>query len=392
MRQDWSYLPNGRWAERVVYTWSGSTYAAQSTNRFIWDGNVLLAVLDHTNGLVTSFLRGSDLSGTSQGAGGAGGVIATTITGSGTHFAAVDGNGHVAGLVSAADGKLSAIYEYAPFGETIRETGSAAKQNPMRFSTQFADDVNGDCKYVHRPLHSATGRWKSRDPLGERGGISLYSFVQNAPQQYIDTDGREIIQINASWGPITTVGRLEYVGFPVTGVVIGKFRYPRRDQCGCWERNIYADFKPIAPFLLQHAQYVVTYQHDFSPEADVLEVISDLTDFFAPPRTARKVITDPMDWAGLIADIGAAQLRRLHTYYFTTVQEMQNLQAQPVRWSIDKIYFKDGESTKISNKTCKPSEEWYSEATIKALTKGFTPRFAYLPVGGWTPIGPRIFN
>ena len=48
MREGWSYLPDGRWIQRVVSTNNGSSWITSSTNRYIWDGQVLLAVLDHT--------------------------------------------------------------------------------------------------------------------------------------------------------------------------------------------------------------------------------------------------------------------------------------------------------------------------------------------------------
>jgi RHS repeat-associated protein len=195
VREQWTHLPDGRWIERIVSTWNPTTlnYQPSTTNRFVWDGNVLLAVLNHTNGLELAFLRGLDLSGTMQGAGGVGGLLAvrdqSTINAQpSTHFAAYDGNGNVAALVNAADGTESARYEYGPFGEPLRVTGPMGKANPIRFSTQYADDVTGDVKYLYRDLRDA--RWPSRDPLGELGGLNLYGFVYNNPPNLVDKDGR----------------------------------------------------------------------------------------------------------------------------------------------------------------------------------------------------------
>jgi len=179
MREQWTYLPDGRWIERIVSTNNGSAYYAAYTNRYVWDGQVLLAVLDHTNGLVMSFMRGLDLSGTIHGAGGVGGLLAVSFKTDGTHFAAYDGNGNVAALVSAADGSESARYEYGPFAEPIRITGPVAKANPIRFSTQYADDVTGDLKYPYGDYRPDLGRRLSRDPIGEQSGRNLHSFAQN---------------------------------------------------------------------------------------------------------------------------------------------------------------------------------------------------------------------
>src|SRR5439155_12498012 len=53
--------------------------------------------------------------------------------------------------------------------------------------------------YFHQPsglnlatyrAYSATlGRWISRDPIGERGGINLYGYVENDPIRRIDPLG-----------------------------------------------------------------------------------------------------------------------------------------------------------------------------------------------------------
>ncbi len=176
---EWTILADGRWVERVVSTNNGTSYYPSQTNRYVWDNQVLLAVLDHTNGVVLSFMRGLDLSGSLQGAGGVGGVLAVKAGTSAqcgamtntAHFTCYDGNGNVTALMNAATGEESARYEYAPFAEKLRETGPMAKLNPIRFSTQYADDVTDDTKYLFRDL--SDGRWFSRDSLEEFGHIFI---------------------------------------------------------------------------------------------------------------------------------------------------------------------------------------------------------------------------
>jgi len=36
---------------------------------------------------------------------------------------------------------------------------------------------------------SARHSWLSRDPIGERGSINLYRFIDNSTQDYVDTNG-----------------------------------------------------------------------------------------------------------------------------------------------------------------------------------------------------------
>jgi len=88
----------------------------------------LVVELKATNNTVISgYAWGLDLSGTAQGAGGAGGLLASKTDLGATGFAASDGNGNVVVLTSADDGTEAARYEYDPFGEVIRATGPVAK-------------------------------------------------------------------------------------------------------------------------------------------------------------------------------------------------------------------------------------------------------------------------
>lgn len=188
-KETWSHLPDGRWRERVVAYWNGSAYTNAYTNRFVWDRQVLLAVLNHTNGVVTGLMRGLDLSGSHQGAGGVGGVLAVCIATNGVHFAVFDGNGNVSALVGAGTGMVSANYEYSPFGVILRAHGVVSKANPIRWSTQFANDVTGTAKYLFRDYQAGTGRWWSSDPIRERGGMNLYMFVKNNALESVDRLG-----------------------------------------------------------------------------------------------------------------------------------------------------------------------------------------------------------
>jgi RHS repeat-associated protein len=195
VKEAWTLLADGRWIERIVSTNNGTAYYPSLTNRYVWDNQVLLAVLDHTNGVVVSFMRGIDMSDSLQGAGGVGGVLAVKAGTSAqcgnmantTHFTCYDGNGNVTALINAATGEESARYEYDPFAEPLRITGPMAKLNPIRFSTQYHDDYTGDDKYLFRDLRD--GRWPNRDPIEEAGGLNFYSFARNAPVQHIDAYG-----------------------------------------------------------------------------------------------------------------------------------------------------------------------------------------------------------
>jgi len=161
-----AYDPKGRRIQKTTLTNGIST-----TINFLYDGWNLVAVLNPQSALLQSFVWGSDLSGSPQGAGGVGGLLEVSYYGATTTncVPAYDGNGNVAALINAADGTLAANYEYGPFGEVIRATGPLARVNPIRFSTKYQDDESDLLYYGYRYYKPSTGTWPNRDPLEELG-------------------------------------------------------------------------------------------------------------------------------------------------------------------------------------------------------------------------------
>jgi RHS repeat-associated protein len=189
-----------------VWNNTSGTGAPALDLKFVYDlsagpagGWNVLAILDSALSLQSSFAWGLDLSGTMDGAGGVGALLSTTVhTGpnAGTYFYAYDGNGNVMGLINAADGSVAARYEYGPFGELLRATGPMAKANPFRFSTKYQDEETDFIYYGGRYYIPSTGRWLSRDPAEERGGVNLYSALRNDPGSWIDPLGLDTISVS----------------------------------------------------------------------------------------------------------------------------------------------------------------------------------------------------
>jgi len=166
-----AYDSQGRRYSKVVSNWTGSAWTRVLHEKFLYDGWNLLGAFNGTNAaIIRSFLWGLDLSGSMQGAGGVGGLIAfRQHSGSlaGSHFAAYDGNGNVMALVDGRTGSASARYEYDPFGQTIRASDTMATVNPVRFSSKVVDDETDYAYYGYRYLNPNAGRWLNRDPLGD---------------------------------------------------------------------------------------------------------------------------------------------------------------------------------------------------------------------------------
>jgi RHS repeat-associated protein len=91
--------------------------------------------------------------------------------------------------INCADGTISAHYEYDPFGRLICKEGVYANDNEYRFSTKRYNAAWGFYDYGYRHYSPDFGRWMSRDPIGEDGGVNIYAFVRNKTQRYIDAEG-----------------------------------------------------------------------------------------------------------------------------------------------------------------------------------------------------------
>jgi len=198
---EYAYDGQSRRFAKKTYAWDGGAWVLTASRLFVYDGWNLLAEFDAlaTNAVVRTYVWGLDLSGSLQGAGGVGGLLWLNA-GTATHATGYDGNGNVIALVDLANGSTSATYDYGPFGETLKADGPAAALNPYRFSTKFTDET-GLLYYGFRYYNPSTGRWLSKDPLGERGGLNLYGFVQNAPTRYVDKLGLLLAAVDGtgSW-------------------------------------------------------------------------------------------------------------------------------------------------------------------------------------------------
>lgn len=201
---DFEYDWMGRRIRKTVSNWNGSSFVAQSTNKFLYDGWNLVIEANPADAAQRRYLWGLDMSGSLQGGGGVGGLLAIQdVSGTnGVSFVGFDGNGNVAALVRANDGTVSANYEYGPFGEVLRSSGSMAKVNPIRFSMKYQDDESDLLYYGYRYNNPSTGRWLDRDPIEEGGGLNIYCFVQNNSPNDFDLLGRED---HSDFHPIATL-------------------------------------------------------------------------------------------------------------------------------------------------------------------------------------------
>jgi RHS repeat-associated protein len=167
---EYAYDHQSRRIASSTAVWTNGSWQAVDSRSFLYDGwNVVKETINHQQPTTNYYTWGLDLSGSLQGAGGIGGLLAASLDGT-TALYCYDANGNVGQLVST-DGELLAHYEFSPFGETIVSTGPLAKSNPFRFSTKWFDNDTGLGYWGYRWYGPGMGRWINKDPLREKGGI-----------------------------------------------------------------------------------------------------------------------------------------------------------------------------------------------------------------------------
>ena len=119
------------------------------------------------------------------------------------YFACQDRLGNITGIMRATSGQtaLESVLDYDPFGREIRATGTAARRLPFHFSSKFTDFETGLAYYGYRYYDPRNGRWLSRDPLAETGGLNLYVAMRNAAPRTVDILGLDPALFDPSGRP-----------------------------------------------------------------------------------------------------------------------------------------------------------------------------------------------
>lgn len=76
-----------------------------------------------------------------------------------------------------------------PFGQTVSISGPATDN--LRFPGQYFDSETSLNYNWNRSLDTSTGRYTQADPIGLRGGINEYTYVEGNPLRWVDPSGTD---------------------------------------------------------------------------------------------------------------------------------------------------------------------------------------------------------
>jgi len=214
-KAEFTYDGLGRLRIRKDYYAYSSGFYLTNTTLYIYDGNRVIQERNAGDVPTVSYTRGTDLSGSLEGAGGIGGLLARSSgysSGNWTSHAYyhADGNVNITALVDSSQA-LVATYRYDPYGNLLSLSGTLAGANLYRFSSKEFHVNSGLYYYLYRFYAPNLQRWMNRDPIGESGfertraildsqlgraapatsplPLNQYGFVSNDPAGRADADG-----------------------------------------------------------------------------------------------------------------------------------------------------------------------------------------------------------
>ncbi|MCW3110043.1 MAG: Peptidase bacteriocin processing, partial [Segetibacter sp.] len=137
--------------------------------RWLWDGTELAEERDADGNLVVKrfFSQGEQINGKN-------------------YYFTFDHLGSVREMTDA-DGQVQTRYGYDPYGRRIKEVGKIDAD--FGYTGYYYHNTSGLYLALFRIYDANLGRWLSKDPIEESGGLNFYSYVNQNPVNLIDILG-----------------------------------------------------------------------------------------------------------------------------------------------------------------------------------------------------------
>ncbi len=98
--------------------------------------------------------------------------------------------GSIRGMVDSTN-SIRTLYDYDPWGQRTKLSGDL--DCDLGFTGHYTHATSGLVMAPFRFYSTEFGRWLSRDPLEEEGGINLYEYAESNPVRFSDPSGLIII-------------------------------------------------------------------------------------------------------------------------------------------------------------------------------------------------------
>lgn len=172
--------------QQVRVSLMAGTNLVASTKQFVWNGTEIGEERDANNVVTRRFYpQGEQIGGVS-------------------YYYTRDHLGSVREMTDST-GAVRASYYYDPYGYRTKQSGDL--EASFGFTGHYFHQPSSLSLTLYRAYDSITGRWLSRDPIGERGGLNLYGYVLNNPIDRVDPLGLDAyLFFSPNGGPAAAPG------------------------------------------------------------------------------------------------------------------------------------------------------------------------------------------
>ena len=143
-----------------------------NTKQFVWNGSSIVEERDASNVVTRRFY--------SQG----------EQIGAASYFYTRDHLGSIRELTDGS-GVVQARYDYDPYGRRTKVSGTLDAS--FAFTGHYYHAPSNLHLALYRAYDPDLGRWLSRDPIAERSGTNLYTYVANDPLRMVDPAGLDAL-------------------------------------------------------------------------------------------------------------------------------------------------------------------------------------------------------
>jgi RHS repeat-associated protein len=157
--------------QQIKATLQSTVQVVTSTKQFIWNRTSIIEERDGNNGVLRRFYQhGEQISG-------------------GNYYYTRDHLGSVRELTDSTNA-VRARYDYDPYGNRTKLGGDLDSE--FGYTGHYFHQPSGLNVSLYRAYAPSIGRWLSRDPIAERGGLNLYGYVRNNPVHLTDPLGLQV--------------------------------------------------------------------------------------------------------------------------------------------------------------------------------------------------------
>jgi RHS repeat-associated protein len=120
-----------------------------------------------------------------------------------------------------ATGAVRARYEYDPYGRQTKIGGDL--EADFGFTGFYRHQASGLNLTLFRAYDAELGRWTTRDPIAEEGGLNLYAYVMGDPINLVDPLGLRWVDVYVWTRKGTSPGHMMLTEHNSTTVILSQF-------------------------------------------------------------------------------------------------------------------------------------------------------------------------